>query len=158
MTRARLDSLQCDGPVLVVKTLHQRFFLYDAQGRLVRVGPCSTGSDTVLVADGGRAWHFSTPHGLRRVAHKAENPVWDKPDWAFIEEGLPPPPAGAPERQVRGMLGQYALDIGGGVFVHGSPFRVTIGQPVTHGCVRLLDADLECVYHTLAVGDCVWVE
>jgi hypothetical protein len=155
---AVLDSLQVRGPSLFVNTGQNRFYLYDAAHRLLRLGPCSTGSDSTLTAPDGRTWHFTTPHGPRRVAHKATDPVWVKPDWAYLEEGLEPPAPGAPERRVQGVLGSHALDIGQGMFVHGSPFRITIGQPVTHGCVRLRDEDLALVYRTLSVGDLVYVE
>ena len=53
------------------------------------------------------------------------------------------------------MLGAYALDIGGGYLVHGSPYAVVAGERSTHGCVRLAPADLEVVYQTLQIGDVV---
>lgn len=96
---------------------------------------------------------FRTPRGVRRVHYKAENPVWYKPDWAFIEEGRAVPADTAESRYAHGMLGRYALDIGNGYLVHGSPYRIGIGTRSTHGCVRLLEADLEVVYRTLRVGD-----
>jgi L,D-transpeptidase YbiS len=155
---AILDSLGVTGPSLFVNAPQNRFWLYDAAHRLLRSGPCSTGSDSTLTAPDGRTWLFSTPRGARHVAHKAIDPVWVKPDWAYVEEGLKPPAPGAAERLVPGVLGAHALDIGDGMFVHGSPVQITIGLPVTHGCVRLLDADLALVYETLAVGDLVYVE
>jgi L,D-transpeptidase YbiS len=144
---ARLDAR------LVIHVEACRFELLDACGRVQRSGPCSTGSDSTLYAPDGRRWTFRTPRGARRVHHKAQRPVWYKPDWAYIEEGLTVPPADAESRYVRGMLGRYALDIGNGYLVHGSPYRIGIGTRSTHGCVRLLDADLEIVFRTLQVGD-----
>ena len=155
---AILDSLRVTGPSLFVNAQLNHFYLYDAAHRLLRSGPCSTGSDSTLTAPDGRTWRFSTPRGARRVAHKAIDPVWVKPDWAYFEEGLDPPPPGAPERLVTGVLGTHALDIGEGMFVHGSPVQITIGLPVTHGCVRLRDADLALVYETLSLGDLVYIE
>ena len=84
--------------------------------------------------------------------------MWYKPDWAYVEEGVPIPPADAEVRFERGLLGRYALDIGGGYLLHGSPYRIGIGTRSTHGCVRLLDADLDIIYATLQVGDTVILE
>jgi lipoprotein-anchoring transpeptidase ErfK/SrfK len=36
--------------------------------------------------------------------------------------------------------------------VHGTIWKRRMGLPVTHGCVRLLDEDLEAVFNTLSVG------
>lgn len=156
--RARLDSLHLRGASLVIEVDAKRFDLYGPAGQLLRSGPCSTGSDSTLRAPDGRTWTFRTPRGRRRVAHKARNPVWAKPDWAYVEEGLAVPPAGSAERHVRGMLGPCALDIGNGYLIHGSPYRIGIGTSATHGCVRLLDEDLEEVYRTLRVGDAVFLD
>lgn len=143
------------GAVLVVDVAACRFTLVDGGGAIRLAGPCSTGSDSTFHGAGGRTWSFATPRGLRRVHHKAARPVWAKPDWAYLEEGLPVPPPGAPERLVRGMLGPYALDIGGGYLLHGSPYRSGLGERNTHGCIRMGDADLQVVYETLQVGDLV---
>lgn len=146
------------GAALVVHLATGRFALYDARGRRVLIGPCSTGSGDTLRAPDGRVWTFATPRGTRLVHHKAERPVWYKPDWAFLEAGERIPRPGVPERYVFGVLGSYGIDIGAGYLVHGSPYRIDIGTRSTHGCIRLLDEDLEAVYHTLGVGDAVIVE
>jgi L,D-transpeptidase-like protein len=141
--------------VLVVDVSEGRFTLLGSGRSILRTGPCATGSGETVHGPGGRTWTFDTPQGLRRVHHKAPRPIWYKPDWAYIEAGLSVPPAGAPERWERGMLGAYALDIGGGYLVHGSPYAVVAGERSTHGCVRLAEADLEVVYQTLQIGDVV---
>ncbi|UCE03922.1 MAG: L,D-transpeptidase [Candidatus Latescibacterota bacterium] len=143
------------GPALVIDVDACRFELYDADQRLLRSGPCSTGSNTTLQAPDGRRWSFRTPRGRRRVHHKAERPTWYRPDWSFVEEGLPIPQRDDPARWVQGLLGRYAIDIGGGYLVHGSPWRIGVGEKNTHGCVRLRDDDLACVYAALQVGDVV---
>ena len=146
------------GARLVIHVEACRFELFDACGRRLRQGPCSTGSNATLEAPDGRSWTFRTPRGARRVHHKATQPVWYKPDWAFLEENEPVPPAESPSRYVRGMLGRFALDIGNGYLVHGSPYRIGIGTRTTHGCIRMLDEDLELVYATLQIGDAVVLE
>lgn len=88
---------------------------------------------------------------------KITSPVWRKPDWAFVEEGLPIPSATHPSRYEYGVLGDYALSIGDGYLIHGTLYKRFLGMPVTHGCIRLNDEDLEAIYNTLAVGSKVYI-
>lgn len=152
----RLDGFLPHTPYIVINTTKNRFYLYDKNGRPVREGFCSSGSYTQLVSE-KRTWIFKTPKGRLTVLSKTENPVWSKPDWAFIEEGLPVPKAGDPSRYERGVLGDYALRMADGYLLHGTLYQRLLGMPVTHGCVRFGDADLEVVYHTLAVGSYVYI-
>jgi L,D-transpeptidase YbiS len=54
-------------------------------------------------------------------------------------------------------LGEFALSLGDGYLIHGTLFQSLLGQPVTHGCIRLADEDLEYVWRTVAVGDRVYL-
>ncbi len=151
---ARLSNRQ---PYLIVNTSDNTFTLI-SNGKLVREGMCSTGSFVLLDAGGEKKWMFETPKGMMRIQGKTESPVWRKPDWAFIEEGLPVPKhANSFERYERGVLGDYALSIGNGYLIHGTLYQRLLGMPVTHGCVRLGDADLEQVFRTLRVGSKVYI-
>jgi L,D-transpeptidase YbiS len=150
----RLDAQRPRGNYLLVSSTDNTFALMHGADTL-RAGLCSTGSYVRLTAGDGRSWLFTTPRGRRTVQEKRVRPVWAKPDWAFIESGLPVPPAGAPERFERGVLGDYALSLGDGYLVHGTPYQRLLGMPVTHGCVRLGDEDLEEVFRSLALGSSV---
>lgn len=141
---------------IVVNTTKNRFYLYDRKGELIREGFCSSGSYTKLVSD-KCTWLFKTPRGRLTILSKTENPVWAKPDWAFIEEGLPVPKAGDPSRFERGVLGDYALRMADGYLLHGTLYQRLLGMPVTHGCIRLGDEDLKVVYRTLPVGAYVYI-
>jgi lipoprotein-anchoring transpeptidase ErfK/SrfK len=88
---------------------------------------------------------------------KLTNPVWRKPDWAFVEEGLPIPPADHPSRYEKGVLGDYALAIGNGYMIHGTLYQRFLGLPVTHGCIRMSDSDLKVVYDNMQVGAKVFI-
>jgi L,D-transpeptidase YbiS len=137
---------------LVVDTQENLLYVYRGETPL-RVAVVSTGSGKVLHDPaGGRWWSFESPRGVRRVLKKVENPVWFKPDWAFIEEGLPVPPPRDRSRVVRGILGKHALDLGDQVKIHGTTETDKLGQPVSHGCVRVGDADLEFVFETVPLG------
>ena len=105
----------------------------------------------------GREWIFDTPLGERRVERKVKDPVWVKPDWAFIEEGYVPPPKGAEERYDRFSLGDYGLYLGDGYIIHGTLFQTLLGRRVTHGCIRLGDEDLKYVYQKVPLGARVYL-
>jgi L,D-transpeptidase YbiS len=123
----------------------------------IRHGKCSTGSYVVLEDHKQRKFLFKTPKGLRKVIGKKTDPVWTKPNWAFIEEGLPIPSATHPSRYEEGVLGDYALTLGDGYMIHGTIWQRYLGLPVTHGCVRLNDADLEVVFKSLQKGSHIYI-
>jgi len=78
-----------------------------------------------------------------------EHIVWD--DILFI------PPMGTKNRRVERELGRYALDTGNGYLLHGTPYEDTIGQNVSHGCVRLHDEDITWLHQYVPVGTRVYV-
>jgi lipoprotein-anchoring transpeptidase ErfK/SrfK len=141
---------------IVINTTDNRFFLYRNK-KLIREGFCSSGSYTMLKTEGERKWVFKTPKGKYRIQGKITSPVWRKPDWAFVEEGLPIPSATHHSRYEYGVLGDYALSIGDGYLIHGTLYKRFLGMPVTHGCIRLNDEDLEAIYNTLAIGSKVYI-
>ena len=143
-------------PFFIVNTTENKFSLYN-RGDIVRQGNCSTGSYILLDAGDERKWMFETPKGLFRIQGKTESPVWRKPDWAFVEEGLPIPSSSSRLRYERGVLGDYALSIGNGYLIHGTLYKRLLGMPVTHGCVRMDDPDLEAVFNTLGIGSKVFI-
>ena len=55
------------------------------------------------------------------------------------------------------MLGDYAVAFGQGYMIHGTLYKRLLGMPVTHGCVRLDDADMELVFSELTHGSKVFV-
>jgi hypothetical protein len=152
----RVDRLTPGDAFLVINTTNNTFELYK-NNQIIRQGLCSTGSFIHLEVDSTKSFMFETPKGVMTVKGKKTNPVWSKPDWAFIEEGLPVPPRGHASRFEPNVLGDYALTLGDGYMIHGTLYQRLIGSPVTHGCVRMLDDDLETVYKTLPVGAKVFI-
>lgn len=147
----KLAALAPKGQYVVIDTANNRVYLRDGE-RTLREMVASCGSGNVLVDPvGGRTWTFDTPRGQFKVQSKVNNPVWIKPDWAFIEEGEPIPPKGA-DRAEPGMMGDYALGIGRGYFIHGTLYKRLLGRNVSHGCVRLGDEDLEFLFKTATLG------
>lgn len=152
----RLDKLKPVKPYIVVNTTENRFSLRKESGDTIRTGVCSTGKNEILIV-GKKRIVFKTPKGMFTVKNKRTNRPWVKPDWAYIEEGLPIPPARSPERIEMGTLGEYALELGDGYMLHGTLYQRFLGLPVTHGCVRLGDDDLEVIYNTLSSGSKVFI-
>ncbi len=141
---------------IVINTTDNKFYLYRNK-KLIREGFCSSGSYTLLKTETDRKWIFKTPKGKYWVRGKTTNPVWKRPDWSFVEEGLPIPPKDDNSRYEYGVLGDYALSIGDGYLIHGTIYKRFLGMPVTHGCVRLNDDDLKVIFNTLSVGSKVYI-
>jgi len=152
----RYNALTPKQNYLIVNTSDNHFYLYRGT-TLIREGFVSTGSYIRLQSHDDREWLFRTPKGKHTVKGKVVRPVWRKPDWAFIEEGLPVPPRDHHSRFEAGVLGDYALSLGGGYLIHGTLYKRLLGMPVTHGCIRLDDDDLEFIYNSLNVGSHVYI-
>jgi hypothetical protein len=142
---------------IVVDKLNNRLQLKRGD-KIVREAICSCGSGMVLrESEGGkREWFFDTPRGQFKVRQKVENPVWRKPDWAFVEEGKPIP-RNSDERIEYGMMGEYGLHFGDGYLIHGTLYERLLGRNVTHGCVRLGREDLREIYRAADLGTPVFV-
>jgi lipoprotein-anchoring transpeptidase ErfK/SrfK len=155
--QAKLDKFTPTNAYIIVNTSDNHFFLYKGN-QLIRDGKCSTGKNEKLTfVNSKKVYIFKTPKGVLHVQSKQPNPVWAKPDWAFLEDGLPIPPPGDASRFESGTLGAFKLVLGDGYMIHGTIYKRFIGQNVTHGCIRLLDDDLDVVYHTLEVGSKVYI-
>jgi len=152
----RYNSYTSGQSYMVINTTDNLFYLYRNK-KLIRQGHCSTGSFKMLKTEEGRSWVFKTPKGKFWIHGKTENPPWRRPDWSFIEEGLPIPPQDHYSRWEYGVLGDYALSLGDGYLIHGTIYKRFLGMPVTHGCVRLNDNDLEAIFNTLNIGSKVYI-
>jgi L,D-transpeptidase YbiS len=147
----KLAALTPKGQYIVIDTANNRVYLREGE-RTLRDMVASCGSGNVLVDPvGGRTWTFDTPRGQFQVKSKVNNPIWIKPDWAFIEEGEPIP-KDPRERADANVMGDYALGIGNGYFIHGTLYKRLLGRNVSHGCVRLGDADLEFIFKNTPLG------
>jgi L,D-transpeptidase YbiS len=142
----------------IVVVVDENLLYLEEGGRVIRVCPVATGKNTTLRDPRtGRKWHFSTPRGIFKVVKKVKDPVWIKPDWAFIEEGKNPPSSFS-ERVKRGPLGKFALYLNRrGYMIHGTDKEWTIGKRVTHGCVRVGRRDMEFLFQRVKVGTPVYI-
>lgn len=152
----RLAGSRPRGVYVTVDTYRNRLRVHKNDA-MMREAVCSTGSGAVVRDPrSGRLWIFDTPIGERRVQTKTRNPVWNKPDWAFVEEGYLPPKKQS-LRVDEFSLGDYGLYLGDGYIIHGTVFQTLLGQAITHGCIRLGDKDLEFVYQNVPTGARVYL-
>jgi L,D-transpeptidase YbiS len=148
---ARISALAPASDYLVIDTAGNKVLLRRGEStKAEMVASCGSGNVLEDPAS-GRRWVFDTPRGQFRIQSKLTNPVWMKPDWAFIEEGEAIPKK-LSARAEPGMMGDYALGIGQGYFIHGTLYTRMLGRNVSHGCVRLGDKDLAQLYRTLPIG------
>ena len=67
------------------------------------------------------------------------------------------PPYGTNQRKYSGVLGSFRLYLGDGYALHGTNVPSSIGQAVSHGCVRLRNQDIATLYHMVDVGTPVFI-
>jgi L,D-transpeptidase YbiS len=151
-----LDDLFPKGVYLVIDTARNILYVKNDE-RVLREAIASSGSGSLLIEPNGkRKWVFETPRGEHVIESKKRQPVWMKPDWAFIEEGKAPP-KNARDRLEEGVLGDFALGFGDSYFIHGTLYTRLLGKNVTHGCVRLGDDDLKHVYRAADIGTKLYI-
>lgn len=143
------------GKIITIDVSTNTAYLFE-DGTLIRKSKAATGSDKVL-RKGRKVWWFRTPRGKHTVVRKVKDPIWNKPDWAFVEEGKPIPPPDSPLRQEKGTMGKYALDLGDRVMIHGTNQPKSIGQRVSHGCIRLPNDMLTLLWKEVEVGTEVYI-
>jgi hypothetical protein len=148
--RVRSQALARGGYAVVVDLDANQ--LYFAKGRRVLwSAPVGTGTGLRLESDRD-AWDFHTPNGAFHVTHKAREPDWVAPDWYFLEHDLPVPGPNDSKRRFTRGLGAAAVYIGQGLAIHGTDKPELLGHRVSHGCIRLSDANALRLYHDVQVG------
>jgi lipoprotein-anchoring transpeptidase ErfK/SrfK len=96
---------------------------------------------------------LSTPAGLYHVQEREVNPSWHVPNapWAGALAGQTIPP-GPSDPLVARWLG-----LGGGVGIHGTNEPFSIGSRASHGCIRMLPADVIQLYPRVPLGTPVYI-
>ena len=155
--QARLRAAAPRGVFIVIDQTHNRLYLKKDDETLLEA-VCSAGSGMVLKEGTGkkREWVFDTPRGAFEVLSRRQNPVWAKPDWAFVEEGQPIPRNPA-DRLEYGSLGEFALNFGNGYMIHGTLYERLLGRAVSHGCIRVGRDDLRKVWAATTLGTRIYI-
>ncbi len=103
---------------------------------------------TFPVAIGKTGWE--TPTGNFEVSYMLENPGWTNP---FTGELMPP----GPENPLGERWIAFWTDGRNEIGFHGTPNRHSIGQAVSHGCVRLYNEHIRELYELVTPGTGVTV-
>ncbi len=149
------------GRYVVVHLAENRVFVFDG-ARAVWSAPAGTGTGFRLTT-GEHRWKFSTPRGMFRVRRMEKDPLWEAPDWHYVEKGLAIPAANSSSRLMRGIMGTTAIYLGDGIAIHGTnqPALLLHADPerrrVSHGCIRLTNEDARALMHMVDVGTPVLV-
>jgi hypothetical protein len=67
------------------------------------------------------------------------------------------PPFGTNQRKFEGVLGTHRLNLGEGYALHGTNKPESIGQAVSHGCIRLRNEDIDYLYAIVPLGTPVFI-
>jgi hypothetical protein len=74
-----------------------------------------------------------------------------------VDSSIIVPPYGTNQRKYRGTLGGHRLNLGDGYALHGTDDPKSVGQAVSHGCVRLRNEDIDYLYGIVPVGTPVYI-
>jgi lipoprotein-anchoring transpeptidase ErfK/SrfK len=100
------------------------------------------------VAVGQPGWE--TPTGEFKIANKQRNPVWKQP---ITGDAIPTGPDNPLGDRWIGFWSDGRHEIG----FHGTNNETLIGQAVSHGCLRMRNADIRSLYEQVSEGTTVIV-
>jgi lipoprotein-anchoring transpeptidase ErfK/SrfK len=130
------DTRQSAGTI-VVDTGDKFLYLVLGNGKALRYG--------IGTARTGFEWN-----GTHKVTRKAEWPGWTPP--AEMRKRQPNLPSYMPGG-INNPLGARAIYLGSTLYrIHGTNEPWTIGQNVSSGCIRMVNADVEDLYDRVKLG------
>ena len=151
--------------ILVVHVSSQTLSLFE-DGKFVKKFPCSTSRFGIGQIEGSNR----TPLGLHCIAEKIGG---GEPVGTVFKSRLPVGHTSQPEfadaKITTRIMWLEGLEPGfnrGGevdshdryIYIHGTADQETIGEPASHGCIHLADADLVYLFDLLPVGAQVWIQ
>ncbi|HEX6313755.1 MAG TPA: L,D-transpeptidase, partial [Gemmatimonadaceae bacterium] len=131
-------------------------FIEQAQKRGLRVTKLNRG-DAIDAGDGSVVT-VSGSNVVKRAPDGSVTPLDASDGREIVVNGqLIVPPYGTNQRRYKGVLGTHRLVLGNGYAIHGTNVPTSIGQSVSHGCVRLLNEDIAYLYDIVPVGTPVYI-
>lgn len=67
------------------------------------------------------------------------------------------PPLSSPQRRIPKVLGTHRLILGDGYLIHGTPDEDSIGEWASHGCIRMLNRDVQRLFDLVPKGTPVYI-
>lgn len=106
----------------------------------------------------GRTVTVSGNDVVLRSADGSEKPFTAADGREIVVDGkIIIPPYGTNQRKYADVLGTRRLYLGDGYALHGTNQPKSVGQAVSHGCVRLRNEDISALYDMVAVGTPVYI-
>ena len=117
----------------IVVSIADRKLAVIENGRVVKVYPTAVGADAT-----------PSPVGTFKIINRVKNPTWYGPKGQIVPAGKANP------------LGDRWMGLSRkGYGIHGTNNQRSIGQNVSHGCIRMRKADVEELFEIVKVGDVV---
>lgn len=123
---------------VVVDLSNRRVYVY-RMGEVIASYPTGIGK---------KGWE--TPTGTFQVMHMQHDPVWRHPITGKVFSAGEDSPLG--DRWI-GFMSDKEGEIG----FHGTPDETLVGAPVSHGCLRMRNADVRMLYNQVKIGTTVEV-
>jgi hypothetical protein len=131
---------------------------YVEQARKRRAGLVRLERGQSLRAADGSVITVSGDNVVRRGPDGGETVLEATDGREIVVDGqLVVPPLGTSQRRYEGVLGTHRLNIGNGYALHGTNRPETIGQAVSHGCIRLRNEDIAKLYDMVPTGTPVYI-
>jgi hypothetical protein len=131
-------------------------FVEQAEKRGLRLTKLNRGES--IDAGNGSVITVSGSDVVRKNADGSVTPLEAEDGREIVVNGqLVVPPFGTNQRRYKGVLGTHRLLLGNGYAIHGTNVPQSIGQSVSHGCVRLLNEDIAHLYQIVPVGTPVYI-
>jgi hypothetical protein len=112
---------------------------------------------SISTSDGGSI-SVSGNEVVKRSADGTSTPLSASDGREIVVDGrLIVPPLGTTQRRYEGVLGVRRINLGNGYALHGTNNPASIGQAVSHGCVRMRNEDIEKLYPMVPVGTPVYI-
>ncbi len=124
-TRAAVSAWQGPGLSLLVDKAERRLYVLE-NGSVVRSFPVAVGSEK-----------HPTPTGTYHIRHITWNPRWVPPDSKWARHKTPKDPGAL--NNPMGNVKMYFSDPD--YYIHGTRDYDSLGQPESHGCVRLANGE-----------------
>lgn len=128
-----LTALPLNAPRLVVDLSDRQVYFYH--------GDQLKASYTVAIGQDG----WETPQGSFRVIDRQTYPLWEHPITKELIGNDPRNPLGT--RWI-----SFWTDGVHSIGFHGTNRNDSVGQAVSHGCLRMRNADIEALYDSVALG------
>ncbi|MGH7663746.1 MAG: L,D-transpeptidase [Gemmatimonadaceae bacterium] len=118
--------------------------------RLTRGEPIPAADGSIITVEGNNVVKVN-PDGSQTVLGAVEG------EEIVVGGNMIVPPFGTDQRRYEDVLGTHRLLLGDGYALHGTNNPASIGQAVSHGCIRLRNEDIEELYGMVPVGTPVYI-